>query len=385
MIDKPVFDIPTLFYNVSIDMAGQPQDLNPLIAIDGCNSATETNVTDIAIEVANDAQGVFSSSTGGFIVSPSIASLLDPAACLDIQGCLKYCQGACLRTILFHTDVTYDSVMTVKDINHPERTYTFKSADFMGDTFAYTSAYFGASLSTSDYEVSFHDASTNELIFPSFVAPIFLNAPSSCDTYANESTVNIVKPSSSRVECDDLIRSGSFDTENSIVNFLEISTSSSWLAAGGIGETGALTYEHRSTNSGVNQYLDLSCLVEGDVWQFEASYRVVNSTTGLNLDQSSCHSGMEVYCIHSWIEFRENDNSQLGDTVHSMRQTLGRAVAPLLIEGSSNFGRISGTWTVTSSQASSRANRALMHINNVRSGGQVILDSISLTREVPST
>mmetsp|Transcript_9496 Transcript_9496/g.14490 ORF Transcript_9496/g.14490 Transcript_9496/m.14490 type:complete len:301 (-) Transcript_9496:587-1489(-) len=230
MIDKPVFDIPTLFYNVSIDMEGQPQHLNPLTAIDGCNSAAETNVTDIAIEVANDAQSVFSNSIGGFIVSPSIATLLDPSTCSDIQGCLKYCPGACLRTILFHTDVTYDSVMTVKDVNYPELTYTFNSAEFMGTKFAYTSAYFGASLSDTDYEVSFHNPSTNDLVFPSFVAPIFLNVPSSCDTYATESTestVTIVKPSPSRAECDDLIRSGSFDTEESMVNFLQISTSPS--------------------------------------------------------------------------------------------------------------------------------------------------------------
>mmetsp|Transcript_9496 Transcript_9496/g.14492 ORF Transcript_9496/g.14492 Transcript_9496/m.14492 type:complete len:96 (-) Transcript_9496:110-397(-) len=94
---------------------------------------------------------------------------------------------------------------------------------------------------------------------------------------------------------------------------------------------------------------------------------------------------MKVYCIHAWIEFRESDNSQLGKTVGSMRQTLGRPDPEhLLVEGSSNFGKISGTWTVTSSQASSRANRALMHINNVRSGGEVILDNISLTRAVSS-
>jgi len=153
----------------------------------------------------------------------------------------------------------------VKDVNYPERTYTFNSAEFMGNKFAYTSAYFGASMSDTDYEVSFHNPSTNDLVFPSFVAPIFLNVPSSCDTYATESTVTIVKPSSSRAECDDLIRSGSFDTEESMVNFLQISTSPSWLASGGVTGTGALAYEHSKSNSGVNQYLDLSCLVEGDV------------------------------------------------------------------------------------------------------------------------
>lgn len=380
MIDKPVFDIPTLFYNVSIDLAGQPPHVNPLIPIDGCLTLEETGIKDVSIEVANDVQGAFSdAAVDGFVVSPSIASLLDPSTCSDIQGCLMFCQGACLRTILFHTDATFDSVMVVKDAAHPERTYTFKSAVLMGLEFAYTSSYFGASLpGTSSYEVSFHDPVTSDLVFPSFVAPIYLNTPASCDSYAIDSNISVIKPLASRSACNNLIRNGSFDT--GIDKYLSISTTPTWLATRGVSGTGALSYNHTAINSGVNQYIDLSCLVEGAVYEFAAAYRVLDATTGLNQDQTHCAGSSSVYCIHAWIEFRENDNSQLGDTVGSMRQTVGRAAPPLVAAGSTDFGVMSGTWTVTEAQASSRASRALLHFNNVRSGGAVIIDNISLTR-----
>ncbi len=126
-----------------------------------------------------------------------------------------------------------------------------------------------------------------------------------------------------------------------MANFLETSASPSWLGNGGVGGTVALTYEHSSLNSGVAQYLDLSCLVEGDVREFEASYRVIDTATGFNQNQTSCQGGMEVYCIHAWIEFRENDNSQLGNPVGSMRQTLGRPESEqLVLEGSSTLARL---------------------------------------------
>merc|ERR1712003_249961 len=118
----------------------------------------------------------------------------------------------------------------------------------------------------------------------------------------------------------------------------------------------------------------------GGVYEFSASYRVIDAATGKNRDQTQCAGSHSVYCMHVWIEFRENDNSVMGDTWHGARQTVARVVEPLIEAGSTNFGSVTGTWTVTEDQASDRANRAVLHVNNVRDGGTVILDQVSFNR-----
>ena len=69
----------------------------------------------------------------------------------------------CLRTILFHTDVTTNYNMVVQDTHYPQRQQVFPSVKKMGNTFTYSSNYYGVSLPAGSFDVAFRQRDTNEL------------------------------------------------------------------------------------------------------------------------------------------------------------------------------------------------------------------------------
>ena len=170
------------------------------------------------------------------------------------------------------------------------------------------------------------------------------------------------------LECEELIFNGDFS--NSIEGW-RVRTGNTLEPAVLAG--GALKTNQRSAASfhTIEQYLDTSCMMAGDVFSFSARYRRVDSD-GLNV--IPCEDGIySSKCVSATIQ-RTIFDAATGDLSHSY---LPLARTDLVDTSSAPFYKMEGEWTVTETDVA--ADRSSVYF----SGGEadLILDDTCTTEK----
>merc|ERR1712232_286346 len=332
--------------------------------IDACMRGS--NIDDVSIEVASDTSNSFE-GTPGFLVSPKVSTMLSGCKPSD-NGCLDFCAGACLRTITVlggDSAFSEDIVMIVsdgkKDITIQRDVHGHPDPNPVSNNVpdAYTVV-----LPKANYKARFESLSSpGKLVWPKFAVPAFEAAPS-CGNYITQIDLNFDKPVAARAECNQLITNGDFDAGiwgvegwNGYHNWPV-----EWLNTTGIGGSGALvTTVSSSAGSWPNQEIDVTCLQEGDVYNINVSYKIVNNK--FREVQSTVFPFVRGKFDKFTTQWQHIGWDVLASSTTSPTQ--------------GNWGVISGLWTVTAKQA--EADRLRLHVAGKTE--HLLIDNFSVTRQ----
>jgi len=262
------FNAPHVFENLEFD--------DPSYSLNA-EVAANSGIDDIQVEISSDANGVFSSDRSpGFLLAKKFQHMVDN--CSNYSEHLVFCPNACIRTI---SVMTGNSAFFESDIVMVVTNEDGQQVEIERDVWGHPepnpvgNRFFGnypLPLAGGKFEIGFRDAS-GAPAWPEAAFPVFEAAPVSCSTYVRESDITFVKPEPSRSTCNDLIYNGNFDLGKD--GWFSKHFGADLLENGGVDGSPALasTAAHRANN--LAQYLDISCLEAGGVFDISLSYKIL--------------------------------------------------------------------------------------------------------------
>jgi len=281
-VSKPGWDAYSLMENIVVE-----DDSDPLIA-SACTYENKYE-PDAAIEIVSDSNGIFGGP--GMLVG-SLNVPLAGTECQDVDGCLFFCPGVCMRTIKFQTSGALDVhgyKMKVSDgiqnitVNRWYSNYDYENPNpnpYLQYLY-YENSFYSVSLPAGSFNVWWEEESNpGVIVYPKFVYPFFEEEPS-CSDYVTEQSLTILKPPVDEPRCDQLVHNGDFATD--IAGWQEYHGGIVFDGSAGVGNTGAILGRYHEHFSMISQWLDMSCFMENPgVYLFEASYRMVDQIDDLD-------------------------------------------------------------------------------------------------------
>jgi hypothetical protein len=277
------FDNPSRLVNVTIDHGiGHVQEF------DACK-AREKGLYHVFFE---DVDGGLSSSFNhqpGFYVSDSALVTTFSGDCEEVpNACLKFCPNACLkqttfmasnvpamapiemtirRTDGFDPQVT-DAVVTSPWAQHQFQNSTFDVTNNRAD------GKFTAVLPEGEYEVEFRDKVTGAPAWPDYIEDYAEDAPFCNPDLQHRFT--IVMPAFDSERCAQLIPGGGFeDISFGWGKWQQSLTELGLVSPGFGGSKHAMKVSNREhAKDFVSMYVDVSCLVPGQIYEFSAKIRM---------------------------------------------------------------------------------------------------------------
>jgi hypothetical protein len=358
----PQFAAPHYFENIEMDSS-------PSGIIDACDASTMLGMDDMILEVVDDAHQAFSTSGNpGFLASPKVTTMLPPGACDTYSDCLDFCEGACLRTISVMTgDVAMpeDVVMIVTDTVTGNE-LTIERGLRSGEQTRFD-ARFTVALPQGSFTAKFIKNSTQELVWPGYATQVYEAAPRCVNPIMPGELVFEV-PEASRAACDELIYNGNFDA--GIEGWQDQHSGITWQNDTGVDGSGAIG---TTTRTNMNQHfayqwMDVSCIEEGDVFDVEVSYLNVNKDTG----------AVEDACLGGWMDCPRGRIAR-SDFIDFRYVTRWNTIASTSnCNNTGVFNMISGTWTVSAEEGSSDR----IHFNIPGGTDQLVIDNVSIRKRV---
>jgi len=346
------------------------------ISLDLDFSLIDEYMDDVIIEVSSDDhETITPSGLPGFLASEKVTTFLPPDTCAVLNEYLHFCPQVCLRTISFITGdsaMPEDVVLLAKDSLSGREIEIERDVMYNDRGSAFNHAIFTAALPKVPTEVRFEKKSQpGTVVWPGFVMPVFESSPS-CANHIIRSDLTFEHPTTTdnnADRCDSLIYNGNFD--HNLDGWESRFTGNVWSETEGIDGSGALKTTTRTSPEGhwAQQYLDMTCIQQDDVYRVEASFRLLDASN--NTMQTACQGGRgssdcpradighaSVNVPDGWARIVSTDleyNNDLDSTV---------------------FNLYEGTWTV--SEAEADAERITFTIKGGE--GNYILDNVSVTK-----
>ena len=330
--------------------------------IDACMSgASGERFDDMSIEIVSDDHAALTGAAG-FLVSPKLAPML--SSCSPYNGCLEFCEGACLRTVTVVTGNAAfgdDLVMHVRRVSDDTEIVIEKEVRGHPNPAPvhnqYSAAYTVA-LPKADYELWFESASTPGVLqWPKYAHAVY-EAPPSCTNYVVEGDLQFTKPSV-RSECNELIHNGDFSGHPSW-------ESEGWHAAyhgldiletGGVNGSAAVATTTTLSNSNhPSQPLDPTCVEDGDV--FEIKFSFMSSTTTSTLPSARIQVA-EFSTVNKRLETKRWEN-----------------FAPAASYQPGEWQTVTDLWTIDSLSA----NADYLKFSVVGGDQMIVLDNVSIIK-----
>jgi len=271
LIAQAGWDAYNSFHNVTHD------GTTPLIA----TACRYENIggTDAAIEFTGDSSSLYGEYGGtGFLIGSLHLPFADSGqGCHDVEGCLYFCPGTCLRTVVFKTSSGTDVenyTMKVSDgkgnLVVVDKFYNNKDMHKIGDTWERQLTY-SVSLPEGNFDVWWED-DNGKMVYPKFVHPYWEKRPT-CSSYATEDSINILKPPADE-RCEELIHNGGFNIgADGLDGWQHFRSDHESSASAGVNGQNAVVFD-RDYGHFV-QWLDTSCLEEGE-YTFRVYYKVLD-------------------------------------------------------------------------------------------------------------
>jgi len=299
-IFQPGWDAYNLMENIVHD------DSNPIIG-NACRYEGEF-ASDTAIEISGDADTAYGGS--GFLVGELNTHLSHTdGGCTDVGGCLYFCPDACLRTVKFYTSGARDIFGTVMKVSDGTNTVTvdrwYKNFDVPNtEKRYYEYSNFGISLPAGSFTVWFEkEGEPGVKVYPKFVHPKFEMEPK-CSGFITQDDIAILKPPKNEPRCHDLINNGEFALDTA--GWQDWAADPYFSENAGVDGTGALFTKANHAHTTLTQWLDTSCIEDGD-YLIHASYRIVDQTDDLTNAQDEPILPNVHYGPHTSLQFRRWD------------------------------------------------------------------------------
>eukprot|EP00526_Cylindrotheca_closterium_P003088 CAMPEP_0113602820 /NCGR_PEP_ID=MMETSP0017_2-20120614/955_1 /TAXON_ID=2856 /ORGANISM="Cylindrotheca closterium" /LENGTH=1570 /DNA_ID=CAMNT_0000511183 /DNA_START=2723 /DNA_END=7435 /DNA_ORIENTATION=+ /assembly_acc=CAM_ASM_000147 len=245
--------------------------------IEGCMSNDPT-IDDLQIEIVADDNGdVTPTGKAGFLVSPKFTPMI--SNCQGYNGCLQFCEGACLRTVtVIAGNAAFDDDLNMVVTRKSDGQTLLIGKDQRGERkHNRFSAAYTVALPKDDYTIHFESPSSpGTLQWPKHAVPVFEAAPS-CANHLIDSDLVFSKPESRRPECDELIYNGDFEGSSwGSEGWHSFHHSLQHSPDGGVGGSGAVaTIVNLSQSNKPAQFLDASCVEAGNEYEIAFSYKIV--------------------------------------------------------------------------------------------------------------
>ena len=319
-IFQPGWDAYNLLENIVHDGS------NPIIG-SACRYEEEF-ASDTAIEISGDDDTVYGGS--GFLVGELNTHLSNTdGGCNDVGGCLYFCPDACLRTIKFYTSGSRDIIGTVMKVWDGTNTATvdrwYKNFDVPNTELRYYEySNFGISLPAGTFEVWFEkEDEPGVKVYPKFVWPKFETEPK-CSGFVTPDDITILKPPKTEARCGDLIHNGDFAINTD--GWQEWSAHHVFGENAGVDGTGALITTADHAHTSITQWLDVSCIEDGE-YIVHASYRIVDQTNDISNAQDVPILPDVHYGPYTSLQFRRWDQD-LQDKKNIATSWMGDDIRP---------------------------------------------------------
>lgn len=357
------YGAPHVFENLEFD------DPAYSLALDG--GLADGGIDDVQIEISSDQNSVFTpDGSSGFLLANKFEHLV-PTTCSEYSNDLVFCPDICIRTIsvlagnsaFFETDIVMvvtdeygQQVKIERDVRgHP-------GPDPVGNQFFAT---YALPLPAGTFEIEFRDGS-GAPAWPEMAFPVFEAAPVSCSNYVTESDITFFKPDASRGICNELIYNGKFDLGKD--GWYAFHHGIDLQETGGADGSPALASK-KSLNVGNNlaQYLDISCLEAGAVFDLSLSYKIMDYDNNPNPQTNPLP-----YVI---LQAQDFDTSDLSNKLLSTANNVFFHTSSEATD-SGGWTTISGEWIINQEEAN--ADKLVMFL---RGGSQrIVIDNVSIRR-----
>ena len=366
--DRGYFDIRTRVSGLSFDTDTAPFEF--------C-SAKYDGVGGIDTIAIRDLDGSLSTGSGSesYILSDSdrMTSLLADGSCTALpDACAVECPGLCLRSKYFKTSSLVPSTTQLQVVD----TVTGKSVKVYGyfdrmeendeDRKTYDHRTFHVALPEQGgpFTATFVDVD-GTAIWPTYVEEVNDDTPGNCGTI--DPVITVVEPPVPEGFCNELIVNG--DISNGDEGWLHNEGGLDLHDEGvdGLGDNALKSDSRTGTWNGVAQFLDTRCLVEGEVYEFQAQLKM----EGADGTDPGCDVWTNTGCPAVYLRYET-----AGGNAHYVNVFDGPTVNGDWATG--EWNEVRGLLTVTPDMAEN-AESALIYVNGASVGINIIVDNVSMT------
>lgn len=291
------FDFWTTLQGISIDSSVNI----PFFDFSRAHVRGITNVYITDLDSSMRPSGVVASGTSTVLSNtPEMTHFLDTSQCGDFpdKGFL-YCPNTCLRTVLFTVNPaeTEGFVLRITEEGNDSNSFDFQGKyyyetldgnvgpDMEANTLVRKGRYFAPALPPGKYVASFRRNSIED--WPTHAEITVEDAQ--CQNVLGVGSVNLVPPSPTGNECDELIRNGNLESSDTdFPHWLHHQAGLELVRNKGMGNSNALADVKQSfSNRLIGQYVDTRCMQEGRQYEVQVWVKMERNGVPFSCDSSS--------------------------------------------------------------------------------------------------